>query len=286
MAVEVWILFIAVFVMSYIWHTMGVTIGYHRLLTHRSFDCPKIVEYFWVLAGYLAFEGSPIWWVTIHRAHHRYQDTPLDPHSPKFGLMHSHFGWMMDRSYAPHLDPAVQTKDMVNDPVYRFLEQGGDWHRAHTLAFCIGMLFRILILIAFGWVPALASLLGGLAVLQIPLLLNVICHIPKLGYRTYATRDDSVNVWWIGLLAFGEGWHNNHHASPGSARTGMKPLELDLSWAMILLMKKLGLIQRVNEVTPEKLSRMELVRNKKRFTYLEESLNSIPTFKSHGATGD
>lgn len=260
MTPEAVIVFGCVFFISFVWHTMGITIGYHRLLTHRSFSCSKVVEYFWVLPAYLAFEGSPIWWVTMHRAHHRYEDTPLDPHSPRYGLLHAHTGWMLEGNYLDHIDPKVQTKDLINDPVYRFLEQSGDWHRAHVLTFIIGMSFRILILLFFGWVPALASLLAGAAALQVPLLLNVVCHIPQLGYKTYFTPDDSVNVWWVGFLAFGEGWHNNHHASPGSARTGMKSHEIDLSWLTIKLMKKLGLVWRVNEVTEEQHLRLEETR--------------------------
>ncbi|MBX9668355.1 MAG: fatty acid desaturase [Candidatus Obscuribacterales bacterium] len=263
---EVYIVFGIVFTASYVLHAMGVTIGYHRLLTHRSFTCPKIVEYFWILAGYLAFEGSPIWWVTMHRAHHRYQDTPLDPHSPSFGLFRSHIGWMLNRGYPSHIDPSLQSKDLLTDPVYRFLEQDGDWHKAHRLAFVIGIFFRVAIFVCFGWVAALASLLAGFAVLQIPIMLNVICHIPKLGYKSYATNDDSVNVWWVGLLAFGEGWHNNHHASPSSARTGMKLHELDLSWLTIRAMEKLRLASGINEVTPAQLAMMDSARKSKQLT--------------------
>ncbi len=238
--------FIAVFLICYIWHALGVTVGYHRLLSHCSFSCQKFVEYFWVLPGYLAFEGSPIWWATIHRAHHRYTDTALDPHSPKYGMGNAHACWLMKQGYANHIDPKSQSKDLLKDPVYKFLEQNGVWHRAHFLAFFFGVSFRLLIIICFGWIPALASLLAGVAVLQIPLMLNVVCHIPKLGYKTYATGDDSVNVWWVGILAMGEGWHNNHHASPGSAKSGLLPWEFDLSWQIISLMKRLKLIQRVN----------------------------------------
>lgn len=245
--------FLALFVLFYIWHTFGVTIGLHRLLSHRSFACSKPVEYFFVLSGYLAFEGSPMWWATIHRAHHRHDDTELDPHSPKYGLFNAHLGWLLRRGYQSHIDPAIHAKDLVNDPVYRFLEQGGSWHRAHllTVAICLG--FRLLILLFFGWVPALASLLAGFAVFQVPLMLNVLCHIPKLGYKTFATRDDSVNIWWVALLALGEGWHNNHHASPGSAKTGLLRHELDPSWLVILLMKRFALVYRVNVITSEKL---------------------------------
>ena len=108
------------------------------------------------------------------------------------------------------------------------------------------MAFRVLLLLAFGWQTALASLLAGFAVLQIPLMLNVICHMPRLGYKNYATADDSVNVWWVGILAMGERWHNNHHASPGSAKSGMRWWEVDVSWLVIDLMRQLNLVTRVN----------------------------------------
>lgn len=235
--------FICLFLIFYIWHGFGITIGYHRLLSHRSFSCPKFVEYFFVLAGYLAFEGSPIWWATIHRAHHRHVDTALDPHSPRHGLVHAFYGWLTRRSYALHISPERQAKDIVGDPIYRFLEQGGAWHRAHAVAFSVNFAFRLLLWACFGWQVALASLLAGLAVLQIPLMLNVICHLPRFGYKTYAANDDSVNVWWVAILAMGEGWHNNHHANPGSARNGMQWWEFDASWLVIKLLRSVGLVQ-------------------------------------------
>jgi stearoyl-CoA desaturase (delta-9 desaturase) len=244
--------FISIFLICYIMHALGITIGYHRLLAHRSFCAPKAVEYFWVLCGFLAFEGSPIWWATIHRAHHRHVDTALDPHSPRQGLYHAQFGWLTSETYASHVDPKTQSKDLIDDPIYAFLEQGGRWNRSHTLQITINILLRLVILYFFGWVAALASLLAGLAVMQIPLMLNVLCHIPKLGYKTYARHDDSVNVWWVALLAMGEGWHNNHHAFPGSAKTGVKPWEFDFSWIMICLMKKLNLASALN-VMPAKI---------------------------------
>lgn len=230
---------------------LGVTIGYHRLLSHRSFKCPKLVEYFWVLGGYLAFEGSPIWWATMHRAHHRYTDLPLDPHSPRFGIMNAFHGWVWKLRYADHIDPTTQSKDLLKDPIYRFLEQDGNWTRSFVLAVTIGIAFRILLFMAFGWTVLLASLAAAWLVQQIPLMLNVVCHIPKLGYKNYATDDDSVNVWWVALLTGGEGWHNNHHAFPGSARSGMKPLEIDISWQTIRLMRKLGLVSWLHEETPQ-----------------------------------
>jgi stearoyl-CoA desaturase (delta-9 desaturase) len=256
--------FVVLFLIFYIWHALGVTIGYHRLLSHRSFACPKIVEYFWVLAGYLAFEGSPIWWATIHRAHHRYVDTPLDPHAPKYGMHNAHFGWLMKNGYASHVDPHAHSKDLLKDPLYLFLEQNGNWQRAHALAFSIGLMFRVLILLVFGWVPALASLLAGFAVLQIPLMLNVICHLPRLGYKNFATADDSVNVWWVGILAMGEGWHNNHHHRPGSARSGLRWFEFDLSWLIICTMKMVGLARQINDMKRHSRLSFSLSRSRPR----------------------
>ncbi len=247
------LVFIALFLIFYVWHALGVTVGYHRLISHRTFSCPKIVEYFFVLAGYLAFEGSPIWWATVHRAHHRYADTALDPHSPAFGLQRAHMGWLTKPGYPDHICPATQSKDLISDPVYRFLEQCGDWKKAHRLVFLISLGFRVAIWCCLGWVAALASLLAGFAVLQIPLMLNVVCHIKQFGYKTYATDDLSVNVWWVAILAMGEGWHNNHHASPGSAKTGMRWWEIDVSWFVIVLMKWLKLASRVNATTHSSL---------------------------------
>jgi fatty-acid desaturase len=242
--------FMIVLIVSFLWHAMGVTIGYHRLLSHRSFRCPKIVEYFWVLGGYLAFEGSPIWWATMHRAHHRYVETNRDPHTPKRGLKYAYYGWMFQHDYPAYIDPKKLSKDLLRDPIYRFLNQNGSWKKAHWLTFFIGVAFRLLLLVFFGWQVFLANTLAAVAVLQVPLLLNVVCHIPKLGYKTYALEDDSVNVWWVGLLAMGEGWHNNHHAFPGSARSGLLPHEIDLSWLTLRLMKALRLVTWMNEAKP------------------------------------
>ncbi len=239
--------FIIWFLAFYVWHAVGITVGYHRLLSHRSFACPKLIEYFFVLGGYLVWQGSPIWWSAIHRAHHRFVDTELDPHSPRYGMLNAHIGWITHKTYPAHIDPAIHTKDLLDDPIYAFLEQGGRWHRAHWLNFFLGMGFRVVILACFGWQAALASLIAGAIVWQVPFMLNVICHLPKLGYKNYAVEDDSVNVWWVAVLAMGEGWHNNHHACPGSAKTGMRPWELDISWLTISALRRLGLAWRVNQ---------------------------------------
>ncbi len=257
--------FIVLFLFFYVWHAMGITIGYHRGLAHRAFFCSRWVEYFWVVPGYLSFEGSPIWWATMHRAHHKHTDTPLDPHAPKNGLMYSLNGWLNEKQYPSHIDPAIQSKDLIKDPIYRFLECNGNLMAGHAMMFVINISYRAVILYFFGWIPALASLLAGASVLGIPLLLNVVCHLPAAGYKNYDTTDDSVNVWWVALLAQGEGWHNNHHACPGSARSGMKAMEFDTSWWMLCLMRKLGLIYRVNEAKHYTLmKRAVVIRMEKR----------------------
>ncbi len=247
--------FIVLFAVFYMWHAIGITVGYHRLISHRSFSCPKWVEYLLVLPGYLAFEGSPTFWASIHRAHHRHTDTDLDPHSPRNGLWTAHSGWLANRTYPAHINPNTQAKDMVNDPVYAFLEQKGDWLHGFIvlMVFCIG--FRLLLWACFGWVAAAASLAAGLFVMQIPFFLNVICHLPKLGYKTFAVHDDSVNIWWVAAFTLGEGWHNNHHAIPGSARSGLLPWEIDATWLIIAFLKKIGLVTRVNEATREEAER-------------------------------
>jgi sn-1 stearoyl-lipid 9-desaturase len=240
------------FFIFYAWHGIGIAIGYHRLLSHRSFKCPKFVEYFFVGGGYLGFMSSPIWWVASHRAHHRYTDTELDPHSPRQGFWHSHCGWFFIRNYPAHIDPIRQCPDLLSDPVYRFLECNGDIRRAHLTNSAIGFGSRAILWMLFGWEVALASVLAGIVVQQIPLFLNALCHMPFLGYKTYNTTDDSVNFWPMGVLAFGEGWHNNHHAYPGSARTGLLPHEVDISWLIIKSLKMVGLAENVNEATPSK----------------------------------
>jgi sn-1 stearoyl-lipid 9-desaturase len=238
--------FITAFMLFYLWQAMGITIGYHRLLSHRSFRCHKLFEYFWVLGGYFTFQGSPIWWSAIHRAHHKYSDTPLDPHSPKEGIIHALYGWLLVGKYPAHVDPNLQCKDLINDPIYRVLECGGNPPMASLLNLIINIIARVILFWVFGWQVLAANLLASALVFNVPQMLNVICHITKLGYKNFATSDDSVNVWWVGLLAAGEGWHNNHHAYPGSAKTGLRPHELDLSWLTIRLGKKLGWVSSVN----------------------------------------
>ena len=232
--------FISVFLISYLLHGLCVTVGYHRLMAHRSFRCVKAVEYLLVLGGYLAFQGSPVWWATIHRLHHKTADTERDPHSPKRGWIHAYMGWTLEDYNFP---VEKICSDLVRDPVYALLD------KIDVLAIPINLLARLILLCIFGWKVALANLLAGVCVFQIPMILNLFCHLPKFGYKNFPSSDNAVNVWWVAMLALGEGWHNNHHVYPGSARMGLRKSELDFSWGTIKLLARLGLASHVNEAT-------------------------------------
>ncbi|HEY9786308.1 MAG TPA: fatty acid desaturase [Candidatus Obscuribacterales bacterium] len=240
------VLFISLTLAFYLWHTFGVTIGLHRLLSHRAFRCHKAVEYFFVLGAYLAYHGSPIWWATIHRAHHRYVETELDPHAPKFGPLKAYF-FFRHWSYPAHFDPARLSPDLLKDPVYKHLEIGGNWKVGYSLNIAICILFRVLLFVFFGWEVLAASLVASIAALNVPLLLNIGCHTRRLGYRNFAVDDDSVNVWWFAIIGLGDGWHNNHHAVPGSSLMGLRKHELDPSWLVLKVLQKVGLVYYINE---------------------------------------
>jgi stearoyl-CoA desaturase (delta-9 desaturase) len=237
--------FAVAFLTFYLWHTLGIGIGYHRLLSHRSFKCSKAVEYFFVFGAYLAMESSPVCWVVIHRAHHRSADQAADPHSPKHGWWHGYIGWMLKFRYGDDINAQKFAPDLLQDPVYRFLEQGGSLYWGYALCAMICVLFRILLLATFGPIVAVASICAGIAAQQAPLLLNVVSHMRKYGYRNFELGDESTNVWWLAALTMGEGWHNNHHAYPNSARSGLMKGEIDLSWSVLKFLNQINLVSEV-----------------------------------------
>ncbi len=243
----------------YTWHILGVTIGLHRLLSHRAFKCHKLVEYFFVFGAYLAYEGAPIWWATIHRTHHKYVDTPLDPHSPKQGIAHAYF-FYRDFKYPPHMSPEKQCPDLMKDPIYVWLEQGKDWKLGYAKCVSINLLFRAMLFYFFGWECMLASFLGGFLAWNVPLILNIVCHIPRLGYKNFHINDDSVNNALFAVLAMGDGWHNNHHAFPGSSQMGAKKHEFDMSWFVLKCLQKVGLVYSINESISHRQEDLELAQ--------------------------
>ena len=237
--------FFPAFLFFSFFHTQGITLGYHRLLSHKSLRVPKFLEYFFVAGAYLAFEGSPIFWVTTHRLHHRYSDHPGDPHTPLDGFFHAFISWM----WAPKvLISKEQSKlvapDLYRDPLYRLL------HCNHSvlngyLCLLLGTLYRLAIYFIFGPVVLCANLLATLLAFSGPLFVNTFCHMKKFGYETYKCGDGSRNVLFVAILAQGEGWHNNHHTFPQSARHGLLPQEFDLTWVTISILKKCGLAKDI-----------------------------------------
>ena len=213
---------------------LGITLGWHRLVSHRSFQVPKWLEYFFVFCGTLAMQGGPIWWVGLHRHHHLYSDQNVDHHDSNKGFWWSHMGWMF------HEVPAVKeiprfTKDIADDPVYRFMD-----NNFFLIQIALGVL-----LYAIGGLPfVLWGIFMRLAlVYHCTWLVNSATH--KFGYRTYDAGDRSTNCWWVAVLTYGEGWHNNHHAFQYSARHGLKWWEIDLTWMMIRTLQLLGLATKV-----------------------------------------
>lgn len=239
-------IFLLAFVLSYTWGVLGISLGYHRGLSHRSFKLPRLLEYFFVTGGYLVFEGGPIFWVASHRLHHRYSDEPgKDPHTPKDGVWHSFLGWMSKPVVIINEDQyKVICPDLFRDPYYRFLHAGGGGRDGY-LCLAINVVFRLGILALFGPWAFAGNILGSIGAFIAPLLVNSICHIPRFGYQNYPTTDLSQNVWFVALASFGEGWHNNHHKFPQSARHGLKPIEFDFSWCVLSVLKALGLAKNI-----------------------------------------
>ena len=217
--------------------SLGIGMGYHRLLTHRGYKAPRHVEYFLAVCGTLALEGGPISWVATHRVHHQFSDQPGDPHTPRDGRWWAHIVWMLvgDPTNADTVTCARYAPDLVKDPFYVHLTR---WH-------WVPLTLVGLLLLAFGGIP---FVLWGIffrvtAGQHATWMVNSVTHI--WGSRRFATRDDSRNNWFVALLSFGEGWHNNHHAHPVSARHGLAWYEFDPTYLTIRLFEKLGLAKAV-----------------------------------------
>ena len=213
--------------------SLGIGMGYHRLLTHRGYKTPKWVEYFLTACGTLALEGGPIFWVATHRIHHQHSDREGDPHTPREGTWWSHAGWILS-GHGLHHDSTVLKRYVPDLSRDRFHVWLSTWHWLSNVI--VG-----LILLAFGGV---SYVLWGIFFrttfcLHCTWLVNSATHI--WGSRRFKTRDDSTNNWWVALLSFGEGWHNNHHAHPTSARHGLAWYEFDFNWIGISILRMLGL---------------------------------------------
>ena len=225
--------------MALYWITVGwgISLGYHRLHTHRSYKVPLWMEYFFAVCGALTLEGGPIFWVATHRIHHQKSDQAGDPHSPHEGAWWAHMGWIL-WGETNHNNTKLMSKyapDLAKHPFYIWLN---NWHWVPMVALGV-------ILLAIGGWPLMfwGIFLRVVVGLHATWLVNSATHM--WGNRRFATKDDSRNSWWVALLTFGEGWHNNHHAHPTSARHGLAWYEFDISWITLTMLKALGIAKQV-----------------------------------------
>jgi len=252
-----WPAFIAAFVLYWMAGSFGIGMGYHRLLTHRGYKVPKAVEYFLATCGTLALEGGPIQWVVTHRIHHAHADRPGDPHTPRDGGWWAHVGWILWGTAQNHDDATIAryAPDLIKDPVYRLL------NRFYYVPLLV---IGVFLFIFGGWgVMLWAVFLRVTLALHATWLVNSATHL--WGKRRFETEDDSRNSWWVALLSFGEGWHNNHHAHPVSARHGVRWYEIDLNWLGIRALQLLGLAHSIKQLHFNRASSAwQLVRSRVR----------------------
>ncbi len=214
---------------------LGICMTYHRLLTHRSFATrPKALEYVLTALGSCASEGGAVGWVADHRKHHAHSDGEEDVHSPKRGFGWAHMFWWMTPDITAVHSPEYYEKwapDLAKDPIHVWLDK-------YTVIF---PLLMAAVLYAIGGMPWLVwgFFVRSILVLHVTWLVNSATHV--WGYRSHPTRDNSTNLWWVGILAYGEGWHNNHHAFQTSARHGLRWWEIDMTYWAIRAMKAVGL---------------------------------------------
>ena len=253
---------VVVFVVGlYLFGVLGINVGFHRLLTHRAFSCPLWLEHTLAILGTCCLQFSPAFWVAVHRRHHHYSDEEHDPHSPIKSFFWAHFGWLLVR--APDMKPGPMAdryaRDLLRDPFYVMLERRKNWIKVTLVPWLVLFFAGAGFELASGrsWLDAFqfgSSLFvwGGALrtafVWHTTWAVNSVTHV--WGYRTYNTPDDSRNNPLIGLLAAGEGWHNNHHADPTSARHGHKWWEFDLTWKTIQLLMILELASKVALPSP------------------------------------
>jgi sn-1 stearoyl-lipid 9-desaturase len=222
------------FLLNWLTGALGITLGWHRLVAHRSFKTPKWLEYLLVFLGTLSLQRGPIWWIGLHRHHHVHSDRPTDHHDSRKGFWWSHMGWVYQDVPAEAELPRF-TKDIADDPVYKFLDK---------YFFELQVLLAVALYLIGGWSFIVWGVCVRLVVtLHFTFFVNSATH--RFGYRSHETDDYSTNCWWVALVTYGEGWHNNHHAFQYSARHGLKWWEIDLTWATIWILEKLGLASDV-----------------------------------------
>jgi fatty-acid desaturase len=234
-----WQNLIAAVILWWVAGSWGIGIGYHRLFTHRGFKAPRWLERFLATCGTLALQSGPLAWVTTHRVHHAFTETDKDPHTPRNGTYWAHIGWIFRGTAQNQSEATVKrySPDLLRDPYLVFLEKY--YYMTPIVVgialFAIGgwtmVVWGIILKTVFGW--------------HATWLVNSATHL--WGKRRFETRDDSRNNGIIAAITFGEGWHNNHHAFPRSARHGLTWKEFDVNWVQIKVLEKLGLFKEVYE---------------------------------------
>ena len=253
---------------GYVLTAMGITVGYHRLYTHRSFEASAPVAWTFTVLGSMAVQGPLIWWVTTHRRHHQHSDHDGDPHSPHAGrgpglkgwlqgFGHAHVGWLFSRDH--HASVARYSPDLDSDPHARTLS------RLFPVWVALGLVIPAVIggLVAQSWTGALLGFVWGglvriLLVHHATWSVNSVCHL--WGARTYRSGDQSRNNPAMGIIALGEGWHNNHHAFPASARHGLEWWQFDISWIAIRSLAAVGLVRSIRLPSPERMASKRMAR--------------------------
>ncbi|MEO0513800.1 MAG: fatty acid desaturase [Planctomycetota bacterium] len=238
-------------VFSWLTACAGITLCYHRLLTHRSFRTPKWFEKVLTICACLAWQGGPITWVGMHRLHHKHSDTDHDPHSPQHGFSWAHILWMLQKT-TDGLTPADAARDLQRDK----------WMVLAERYFWVPQIVLAAILLGIGWAIGGWSLGVSWVVWGVALRCIFVFHSTWFvnsaahtwGYQNYEhTGEKSTNLWWVAILSWGEGWHNNHHAHPRSASHGLRWYEIDLTWWMIRVMSWVGLARDMNLPKPEQM---------------------------------
>ncbi|MBV8601442.1 MAG: fatty acid desaturase [Candidatus Eremiobacteraeota bacterium] len=244
-----WSALLVAFVLYNVTGAIGITLCYHRLLTHRGFRLSKPVEYVAVVCGALALQGGPIEWVSTHRKHHAFSDEDADPHSRrKRGFWWAHMAWLYRENPAMLTQQEIRryAPDLVDVPFYR-------WVDANTLWMQVAL--GLVLLALGGWSWVVWGIFARLVwTYHITWMINSVAH--AIGYRSFKTGDLSTNCWWLALLSWGEGWHNNHHAFPFSARHGLRWFELDLTWLLVRFLRVMHLAHEIKIPTPTMLARL------------------------------
>jgi stearoyl-CoA desaturase (delta-9 desaturase) len=236
---------LSMMVVLYLLTGFGITIGFHRFATHRSFKSRSAIQVILLALGSMAIEGNVIQWTADHWKHHKYSDKPGDPHSPLEGLFHAHIGWFFGLNRGV---PEEDAKHLLKDPIARFMS------KSFVLWATLGFVLPFLV---DGW---RGLLWGGLVRVfvthHLTWSVNSVCH--QFGRRAFETPDASHNQWIVGLLGLGEGWHNNHHAFPESAFHGMKWYQIDMSGYVIRGLERLRLVSGVRRVSHDRMERKRI----------------------------